>query len=87
MKQFAAGGGIAATLGAIGYKIFHQDNDKPMGTLDATDYAYFAYVTEYGKSYGTVGEFMFRSNEFRKSMEYIEEHNRDPTLTWTVGIN
>jgi len=58
-----------------------------MGTLDATDYAYFAYVSEYGKSYGTVAEFMFRSAEFRKSKEFVDAHNADPTQTHTVELN
>merc|ERR1712110_926472 len=58
-----------------------------MGTLDATDYAYMAYVTEYGKSYGTVAEFMFRSNEFRKSKEFVDAHNADKTQTHEVELN
>ena len=71
------------------WKFLGREQGSAFGemTLDATDYAYFAYVSEYGKSYGTVAEFMFRSNEFRKSKEFVDAHNADPTNTWEVELN
>jgi len=88
MKAFAAGAGGAATLGTLALKFLKEDADPMTGmTLDATDYAYFAYVSEYGKSYGTVAEFMFRSNEFRKSKEFVDAHNADPTQKHEVELN
>jgi len=88
MKAAAAAGAGVATLGLLGMKYLKKEMDPLAGmTLDATDYAYFAYVSEYGKSYGTVAEFMFRSDEFRKSMEFIAEHNANPENTHVVGIN
>merc|ERR1712083_691444 len=86
MKAFAAAGAGLTTLGAVAYKFLGQENPAAM-TLDATDYAYMAYVTEYGKSYGTVAEFVFRSNEFRKSKEFVDAHNADPTQTHEVELN
>jgi len=88
MKAAAAAGAGIASLGLLGMKYMKKELDPMAGmTLDATDYAYFAYVSEYGKSYGTVAEFMFRSDEFRKSMEFIAEHNSNPENTHVVGIN
>merc|ERR1711981_1152190 len=86
MKAFAAAGAGVTTLGALAYKFLGQEKPEAM-TLDATDYAYMAYVTEYGKSYGTVAEFVFRSNEFRKSKEFVDAHNADPTNTHEVELN
>merc|ERR1712072_621210 len=86
MKAFAAAGAGVTTLGALAYKFLGQEKPEAM-TLDATDYAYMAYVTEYGKSYGTVAEFVFRSNEFRKSKEFVDAHNADPTQTHEVELN
>merc|ERR1719453_2120893 len=88
MKAFAAAGAGAATLGAVAWKLLDDKKEDFSGiTLDATDYAFFAYVSEYGKSYGTVAEFMFRSNEFRKSAEFVEAHNAHPTQTHEVELN
>jgi C1A family cysteine protease len=88
MKAFAAGAGGAATLGAVAWKFLNNNTDSMTGmTLDATDYAYFAYVSEFGKSYGTVAEFMFRADEFRKSKEFVDAHNADPTQTHEVELN
>ena len=88
MKAAAVAGAGAATLGLLGMKYMKKEMDPLTGmTLDATDYAYFAYVSEYGKSYGTVAEFMFRSNEFRKSKEFVDTHNSDPTQTHEVELN
>jgi len=88
MKSFAAAGAGAATMGAFGYNYWNQNQDPMAGlTLDATDYAYFEYVSAYGKSYGTVAEFIFRSAEFRKSKEFVDAHNADPTQTFEVELN
>jgi len=76
---------FAAATGAV-QKFLAGDAESSM-TLDATDYAYFAYVSEFGKSYGTVAEFQFRSNEFRKSKEFVDQHNADPTQTHEVELN
>jgi len=89
MKPLAVVGAGAAALGYAGLKFLKKEAGEPLEgmTLDAIDYEYFAHVSEYGKSYGTVAEFMFRSNEFRKSAEFIAEHNADPTNSHVVGHN
>jgi C1A family cysteine protease len=87
MKAFAGAGAGAATLGAAAWKLFEKKDDFSGLTLDETDYAFFAYVTEHGKSYATVAEFMYRSAEFRKSAEFVAAHNADPTQTHEVELN
>ena len=84
MKAFVAG--ATAFLGDLKEKITekHSWGEKQ---LDATDYAYMAYVTEFGKSYGTLAEFKYRLNEFRKSKEFVDAHNADPTQTHEVELN
>jgi C1A family cysteine protease len=44
------------------------------------------YVSTYGKSYGTVAEFNFRSNIFKNNLEKIEEYNADQN-TAVLGVN
>jgi C1A family cysteine protease len=46
-----------------------------------------AYVSEYGKSYGTVAEFMFRKEQFVTRHNEIEAFNADANNTHTVGHN
>ena len=55
--------------------------------MTAADYQYFDYVSTFGKSYGTVAEFNFRSNIFKNNLVKIEEFNADPVNTSTVGVN
>ena len=43
--------------------------------MTAMDYKYMAFVSEHGKSYGTIEEFEFRKNEFMKKDAIIEEWN------------
>ena len=51
------------------------------------DYKFMEYVTEYGKSYGTVAEFEFRSALFKKRHALIEAHNADSNNTHVLGHN
>ena len=84
MKQFL--GGAIAALGDFKHKIMDQGSwGGP--TLDATDYAYMAYVTDFGKSYATLAEYKFRLAEYRKSAEFVAAHNADPTQTHEVELN
>merc|ERR1711935_1239453 len=55
--------------------------------LSAEDYKFMAYVSEYGKSYGTVAEFMFRKSQFVARHNEIEAFNADSNNTHTVGHN
>jgi C1A family cysteine protease len=88
-KAAVAGLGAAAALtGAAlmykapsGVKLFADDR------LSAEDYKFMAYVSEYGKSYGTVAEFMFRREQFVVRHNEIESFNADTNNTHTVGHN
>ena len=81
-------GAAAALTGAAlmykapsGVKLFAED------TLSAEDYKFMAYVSEYGKSYGTVAEFMFRREQFVAAHNEIESFNADSNNTHTLGHN
>jgi C1A family cysteine protease len=81
-------GAAAALTGAAlmykapsGVKLFASD------TLSGEDYKFMAYVSEYGKSYGTVAEFMFRKEQFVARHNEIEAFNADANNTHTVGHN
>jgi C1A family cysteine protease len=88
-KAAIAGLGAAAALtGAAlmykapsGVKLFADDK------LTGDDYNFMAYVSEYGKSYGTVAEFMFRKEQFVARHNEIEAFNADANNTHTVGHN
>ena len=51
------------------------------------DYEFMKYVTEHGKSYGTVAEFNFRSEIFKAKHAEIQAFNADANNTHTVGHN
>ena len=88
-KAAVVGLGAAAALSGAalmykapsGVKLFADD------ILSAEDYKFMAYVSEYGKSYGTVAEFMFRRTQFVARHNEIEAFNADTNNTHTVGHN
>ena len=51
------------------------------------DYKFMEFVTEHGKSYGTVAEFQFRSDIFKTRHAEIEAFNADANNTHVVGHN
>ena len=51
------------------------------------DYKFMEYITEYGKSYGTVAEFQFRLTQFKQRHADIEAFNADKNNTHKVGHN
>jgi len=55
--------------------------------LGAEDYEFMRYISEQGRSYGTVAEFMFRGDIFKKNHAEIAAHNADANKTHTVGHN
>ena len=55
--------------------------------MTAGDYQFIDFVSQFGKSYGTVAEFEFRSAVFQDKLAYIEEHNRSGLHTHTLGVN
>ena len=55
--------------------------------MTAEDYKFMAFVSEQGRSFGTVAEFNFRSNIFKQRLAEHEKINNAPGATSTVGVN
>ena len=58
-----------------------------MDLLTSADHAFFSFVSEMGRSYGTRSEYEFRQNIFKENLTFIEEWNANEKNTHTVGIN
>jgi len=88
-KAAVAGLGAAAALtgAALMYKAPHNVKLFADDRLTGEDYKFMQYVSEYGKSYGTVAEFMFRKEQFVTRHNEIEAFNQDANNTHTVGHN
>ena len=88
-KAAIAGLGAAAALtgAALMYKAPSNANLVAADRLTAEDYKFMEFVTQYGKSYGTVAEFMFRKEQFVARHNEIEAFNADTNNTHTVGHN
>ena len=67
---------IAAAVSAHGHN----------GLLTADDYKFMDFVSQQGRSYGTMAEFKFRANIFAENLKEIAEFNASQN-TSTVGIN
>jgi C1A family cysteine protease len=57
------------------------------GILTAADYAFFDFVSSFGKHYATKAEFQFRQALFKENYEFVEKWNSDLTHSHTLGIN
>ena len=55
--------------------------------MSPVDYKFMEFVTNYGKSYGTVAEFQFRGAQFAKTHEEIEAFNADANNTHVLAHN
>ena len=88
-KAAVAGLGAAAALtgAALMYKAPSNVQLFASDRLGAEDYKFMEFVTSYGKSYGTVAEFMFRKEQFVARHNEIEAFNADTNNTHTVGHN
>merc|ERR1712127_932805 len=88
-KAVIAGLGAAAALtgAALMYKAPSDVKLFADDKLSGEDYKFMAYVSEYGKSYGTVAEFMFRKQQFITRHNEIEAFNADTNNTHVVGHN
>ena len=51
------------------------------------DYEFMKFITEHGKSYGTVAEFNFRAEIFKQKHAAIQAFNADVNNTHTLGHN
>jgi len=55
--------------------------------MTAEDYKFMSFVSEEGRSYGTVAEYNFRADIFKKRIAEHEAHNSSVESTSTMGVN
>merc|ERR1712195_68163 len=79
--------GLAAAAAVTGAALHYNAPSAATTILTGEDYKFMAYVSEYGKSYGTVAEFMFRKEQWTVRHNDIESFNADTNNTHTVGHN
>merc|ERR1712195_10941 len=80
-KAIVAGLGAAAALSGAAL-MFNGQAIPASQILTGEDYEFMAHVSQYGKSYGTVAEFMFRKEIFVAKNNLIDANNAH-----TVGHN
>lgn len=74
--------GVVASVALIGLSSF-----EPQATsLYQVDSAFYDYVAEYRKSYGTKEEFQFRFEQFKRTLLDIQEHNSQ-NADYQLGLN
>ena len=56
-------------------------------TVAPSEYAFMKYVSDFGKSYGTVAEYKFRLAQFQERLAQHAEHNSQNGATSTQGVN
>merc|ERR1711907_499305 len=90
-KQMKSAAGIAAlaALGLVAVNYSQSEGSQLFLSERITEdeMAYMRYVTEYGKSYGTKSEFVFRMEQFKKTMAKMAEHNSNNAHGSTVSLN
>lgn len=79
--------GLAAAAALTGAALHYQAPSAATTILTGEDYKFMAYVSEFGKSYGTLAEFNFRKEQFVARHNEIESFNADVNNTHTVGHN
>ena len=55
--------------------------------ISPAEYKFMDFITQHGKSYGTVAEYKFRLEIFAKRIQEHEEHNSNPQNTHKLGVN
>ena len=55
--------------------------------ISDVEHKFMGYMTQYGKSYGTVEEYQFRLEQFARNHLIVTEHNADASQTFTLGYN
>jgi C1A family cysteine protease len=79
--------GAAAAAASAAFMHHAPSNLFADNLLAAEDYEFMKFVTEHGKSYGTVAEFQFRSAQFKTRHAEINAFNADANNTHVVGHN
>ena len=81
VAALAALGLVAINYQSEGSQLFLSER------ITEQEMMYMKYVTEWGKSYGTKAEFDFRLEQFKKTLNKMEEHNADNEHGSTVDFN
>lgn len=55
--------------------------------LNDIEHKFMGYMTQYGKSYGTIAEYAFRLEQFTRNHIAVVEHNADESQTFKLGYN
>ena len=88
MKTAASIAALAALgLVAVNYSSSEGSQLFLSERITEDEMAYMRYVTEWGKSYGTKAEFVFRMEQFKKTMAKIAEHESNDAHRSKVGVN
>ena len=88
MKTAASIAALAALgLVAVNYSSSEGSQLFLSERITEEEMAYMRYVTEWGKSYGTKAEFVFRMEQFKKTMAKMAEHESNEEHNSTVGLN
>jgi hypothetical protein len=55
--------------------------------LSDIEHKFMGYMTQYGKSYGTIEEYQYRLVQFARNYAAVISHNADTTATFKLGYN
>jgi len=72
---------LLLVLGAATFVLFNLEGNS------AKPYSFDQYKTDYSKNYRDAGEEAYRRTIFLRNLIRIEEHNANPSNTYTQGIN
>ena len=73
--------GIMASITGLATYIYNNDLTKNQQYQQFND-----WITEHGRSYGTQAEYVFRFEQFKKSLTEMEQHN-GKNSSYTLGLN
>jgi hypothetical protein len=62
-------------------------NVSAVELMTTEDYKFMSFVSQEGRSYGTVAEYNFRAAIFKKRIAEHEAHNSNVESTSTMGVN
>jgi uroporphyrinogen-III decarboxylase len=72
---------LLLVLGATTLVLFNLEGNS------AKPYSFDQYKADYSKKYRDVGEEQYRRTIFLRNLVKIEEHNANPSNTYTQGVN
>lgn len=58
-----------------------------VSAINPVEQKFMGYITQHGKSYGTVEEYKFRLEQFTRNHAIVEEHNSNANETFKLGYN